>query len=233
MIDILRDLTPFPRAVVFDLDGTLVDSAPDIARALNAGFAPLGVPPFPAASVHGMIGGGAAVAVRRAAAAAAITLDETEEALVVARFFKTYAAASAEGNGLYPGASETLARLKAAGIGLALCTNKAERITRIALGALGIAHHFDMVVAARDDRPKKPDPAMVLAALGPLGVEPSHAVMVGDSAADVGAARAAGCRCVVVSYGYAPVPAAELGADRVIDALVELPAALIALAVAR
>ena len=230
----VRGLTPdnsmrWPRAIVFDLDGTLVDSAPDIAAAVNAGFGPLGVAPFPVEAVKGLIGGGAGVAIRRAAASLGLKLSDADEADILVRFMEAYGRESAKGRGLYPGAHELLGMLKAEGRGLALCTNKAETITRITLEALGIARYFTSVVAARDDLPKKPDPAMLLAALAPFKVQPADAVMIGDSHADIDGARAAGCRAIAVSYGYSATPAAKLGADAVVDRLADIPAALAAL----
>lgn len=219
----------WPRAIIFDLDGTLVDSAPDIAEAVNAGFGPLGVPPFPVDAVKGMIGGGAQVAISRAAKLAGLTLDQQTEAGVMARFLEAYARASAEGRGLFPSVHDVLSGLRNQGVGLALCTNKAEHITHITLEALGIAGYFTAVVAARNDLPKKPHPAMLLKALEPFRVAARDAVMVGDSHADVEGGRAAGCRVVAVSYGYSSIPAADLGADCVIDDLTELPTALVRL----
>ena len=219
----------WPRAVIFDLDGTLVDSAPDIAAAVNAGFGPLGLPPFPVAQVKAMIGGGASVAVRRAARSVGITLSAADEAAVLARFLETYARVSADGRGLYPGAHELLGALRGEGRGMALCTNKAEHITHITLEALGIAGYFSNVVAARDDVPKKPDPAMVLRALAPFGVKPEDAVMIGDSHADIEAARAGGVRSIAVSYGYSSTPIRQLGADHIVDSLAEIQHALAAM----
>lgn len=221
---------PWPKAVVFDLDGTLVDSAPDIARALTDGFRPLGIPPFPLADVRMMIGGGARVAIGRAASAAGKTLTPEQEAGVLARFMDTYAAASAEGKGIYPGAVELLSGLRSEGVPLGLVTNKAERITHIALEALGIAHYFGAVIGARDDRPKKPDPAPLLMALSMLGAGAADAVMIGDSGADIGAAKAAGARSIAVSYGYSRVAPADLGADILVDRLADVPAAITRLA---
>jgi phosphoglycolate phosphatase len=216
----------WPKAVIFDLDGTLVDSAPDIARALADGFGPLGVPPFPLAEVHGFIGGGAAVAIRRAAASVRLELTTEQEAGIHARFMQTYARVTAQGKGLYPGAHELLASLASLDVRLGLVTNKADPITRIALAALGIEGHFSAVVGARDGLPKKPDPTGLREALARLAVAPHEAVMVGDSASDVGAARGAGCRAIAVSYGYAHGAPAALGADLLVDRLADVPAAL-------
>lgn len=218
----------WPRAIVFDLDGTLVDSAPDIQLAINAAFEPLGVAPFDLTAVKSMIGGGARAAIGRAAGLAGLTLSaaETEEAL--ARFYPVYGEASSKGRGLYPGAEQLLSQLTDQGIPLGLCTNKAEPITAIALEALRIRRFFRTVIGARDDLPKKPDPTMLRAAFTPLatGIDPASVVMVGDTAADIGAARAAGCRSIAISHGYSRIPAAELGADLIVETLSEVPSAM-------
>ena len=218
--------TGWPHAIVFDLDGTLVDSAPDIQLAVNAAFARLGVAPWGLDAVKGLIGGGAPAAVARAAAMSGITLSAADEKQTLDRFYAVYSEASAAGRELYPGAHALLDLLAGREIPLGLCTNKAEPIALIALKALRIDRYFGAVVGARDDLPKKPDPAMVLAALGPLGVGPAHALMVGDTKADIGAAKAAGVRSVAISHGYSQVPVHSLGADAVIAALPELPAAI-------
>lgn len=223
-------MPPWPRALVFDLDGTLVDSAPDIQRALNEAFQPLGVAPFGLDQVKGLIGGGAPAAIARAARMADRQLTAAEEAEALARFYPVYAEASAEGRGLYPGAIELLEHLTGRGLPLGLCTNKAQHITEIALGALGIRRYFTAVVGARDDLPKKPDPAMLLRAMAPLGADPAASVMIGDTAADIGAARAAGCRSIAISHGYSRIPSEELGADAIVSGLAEVPAALSGLA---
>ncbi len=211
-----------PKAIVFDLDGTLVDSAPEIAAALNTAMAEIGQPPFPLTEVQTFIGGGAKVALQRALAARGTNIDEAVFDGMLASFYTVYAAVSEAGNGLYPGVRETLTALHTHGIPLGVCTNKAEHITAIALRALGIAHYFTAVVGARDDLPRKPAPDMLLAALRNLGVSPSEALVVGDSRSDVGAARAVGCPVIAVSYGYAHGPVADLAADRVIDLMPEL-----------
>lgn len=219
----------WPRAVIFDLDGTLVDSAPDIQEAIHTAFRPLGVEPFSLETVKGLIGGGAAAAVKRATVKLGLVLTPDEEAAVLKRFFIDYARVSAKGRGLYPGAHDLLDALRGKEIGLALCTNKAETITLITIEALGIAGYFGAVVAARDDLPKKPDPAMLLRALAPFDVAPADAIMIGDSHADIDAARAAGLRSIAVSYGYSATPAGALGANMVVDRLADVPAALAAI----
>jgi len=209
--------------VLFDLDGTLVDSAPDIARAVNEGFAGFGIPPFSVADVAGMIGGGASVAIRRAAERAGLGLSERDEQAVLERFLASYMHVSAEGNGLFPGAVRLLDGLRQRGIELGLVTNKAAAVTEVAVDALGIAGYFAVVLGASDRLAKKPAADMLLAALARMGVPPEEAIMVGDSPADHGAARAAGCRSVLVDFGYTSVPVHELGADAVISRLADLP----------
>ncbi|HRD74608.1 MAG TPA: HAD-IA family hydrolase [Hyphomicrobiaceae bacterium] len=218
---------PLPAAVIFDLDGTLVDSAADIADALNTGLAVIGVPPFPVEAVHGMIGGGGRVAIARALDAAGRTASEDELARIFSGFMARYRVVSSEGRGLYSGAHEVLGGLRTRGVKLALCTNKADDVARIALRALGIADYFHAAIGAMDGKPRKPEPGQIHWLLDELGVAARDAVLVGDSAADAGAARSAGLGgLILTSFGYSRVPVAELAADAVIDHLAELPRAL-------
>jgi len=217
------DLVKFkPKAIVFDLDGTLVDSAPEIRSALNAAVASIGIEPFPLSEVQGFVGGGAAVALRRALTQRGRDLDDQAFKNVLGVFYEVYAEVSKEGNGLYPGVVETLTTLRARGIPLGVCTNKAAHITAIALEALRIRALFSTVVGANDDIPRKPAPEMLLKALSGLGVTPAAGLVVGDSKSDVGSARAAGCPVIAVSYGYPHGPIASLGADAVIDRMPDL-----------
>lgn len=211
-----------PRAVVFDLDGTLVDSAPDITLALNAAFRQHGAA-FSICDVKSMIGKGADVTISRAMAAADIRETATLHRALYAAFMAAYREVSAAGRGLFPGAVDVLEGLRRDGFKLGLCTNKAQDVTDIAVSALGIGPLLDVIVGAVEDRPKKPHPAMLEKVLADLGAPVSRAVMVGDSAADVGVARAAGCPIVLVSFGYTSVPVAQLAGDAVVDHLSAIP----------
>jgi phosphoglycolate phosphatase len=216
----------WPRAVIFDLDGTLVDSAPDIADALNMAMQPLGAKPFAAADVIKLIGGGAMAAIDRAIIAASLDADQAMRRQILTTFIGHYKDVSARGRGLFPGAQELLGGLNEDGVACGICTNKAEDVADVALKALRIDHHFRSIVGASDRRPKKPDPAMLLANLAELGVSATDTVFVGDSPADHGVARAAGVPVILVDFGYTHTPVTELGADAVVSHLSEMRAAI-------
>ena len=219
----------WPKAVIFDLDGTLVDSAPDIAEALTFALTPMGAKPFLAADVVKLIGGGAMAAIDKALALASLEADPVQRRQIFDTFMVAYKDVSARGNGLFDGAHELLSGLNASGVGCAICTNKAEDVAAIALKALGIAHHFKSVVGASDRLPRKPDPAMLRANLNELGIWADEAVFIGDSPADHGIARAAGVPVILVDFGYTHTPVRDLGADAVVSHLSEIPAAVRAL----
>ena len=216
----------WPGAVVFDLDGTLIDSAGDIADALNTALRQSGLEPFSDAEVRLMVGGGARVLVERVLNVRELSGDAALAQRLYANFMEVYQTASVARTTVYDNGRELLGELRRQGIKLAICTNKPAGITEDVLAKLDLRGSFEVVVGGTDSRPKKPHPAMLLAALSALGVDPDHAVMIGDSAADVGAARAANVPVVVVSHGYSPTPANELGADLVIGSLADVPAAL-------
>lgn len=214
-------------AVVFDLDGTLIDSAPEIAGALNALLGELGLPALAPERVRDMIGDGSAVLVARGLeAAAGAPAQPSDHAAALSRFLEIYEGWPADPAQVYPGVPETLDRLLAAGLRLGLCTNKPGRVTRAVLAALGLAPRF-AAVAGGDSLPfRKPDPRHLAHVLDALGAAPARAAMVGDNAHDVAAARGLGVAAVAVSYGYPRMPVGALGADAVVDRFADLPDAL-------
>lgn len=213
-------------ALVFDLDGTLVDSAPDLTRAVNVLLAEQGRPPVTQAQVRNFVGDGAAILVQRTFAATGPELDPEALTPAVQRFLQIYEGLPVDPACLYPGVAETLAALHRQGCRLGLCTNKPERITLDILVRLGLRPLFG-AVAGGDTLPvRKPDGRHLAWVVEQLGVPLDRAVMVGDNRNDVLAARSAGIPVIAVSYGYPRMPVAELGADRIIDRMDELPHAL-------
>lgn len=212
------------RAILFDLDGTLVDSVPDLAAALAIVLAERGRPPLGIAAVTAMVGDGAAKLVERALAAS----GEGEAPLGPAldRFLALYEANATRLTRLYDGVPEVLGALADAGWRLALCTNKPERATRAVLGALGLASHFAVVLGGDSQPTRKPDPGPLLAALDRLGVAPSRAAMVGDHANDILAARRAGTASIFARYGYGAATLGSLLPDAAIDRFPQLFSAL-------
>jgi phosphoglycolate phosphatase len=192
-----------PRAVLFDLDGTLLDSAPDLAAAANAMLAELGMAPRDPAVVATYIGKGIPRLVERALTG---SLDAAADPALLARALPVYehhyAAESGRRSVPFPGVVEGLRALHAADLPLACITNKAQRFTFDLLQRTGLDGFFDAVVCGDTVANKKPDPMPVLHACERLGVRPQDALMIGDSANDVQSARAAGCPVWCVPYGY-------------------------------
>jgi len=186
------------RAVLIDLDGTLLDTAPDIAAAANAMLADLGLDAIPVAMASGFIGQGVQAFVARTLAAAGREPDGSELE-IFARYHERTGGRLAKA---YPGVREGLEAMKTAGLALACVTNKLARFTVPLLDATGLAPYFDAVVSGDSVGRRKPDPEPILHACRLLGVESAEAVMVGDSANDSIAARAAGCAFLLVPYGY-------------------------------
>jgi phosphoglycolate phosphatase len=223
--------------LVCDLDGTLVDSLPDLAAAVGELLEAEGRPGLSHEAVAAMVGDGVPKLIERALAATGGVPAEAGLAAMVARYMPIYEARLTELTRPYPGAIETLKALKAAGWRLAVCTNKPEAPSRAILAGLGFDGLFEAVSGGDSLAVKKPDPGHILGLLAGLGVAsgvtpgvaPGAAVMLGDSANDVQAAQAAGLPAIAIAHGYGGTPARELGADRVIESFAELPAALEAL----
>jgi phosphoglycolate phosphatase len=209
--------------VVFDLDGTLIDSAGDLAASVNAALQRLAPqsPAVPLEQVRAFIGDGAAMLVARTLAAAGVSVAP-EAALPV--FLECYEARLLDTTVLYPGVRESLDALRDRT--LAVLTNKPGRMSRRILDGLGVAGRFARICGAGDVPAKKPDPAGLRMLLDEAGVRPSSAVLVGDSAIDVRTGRAAGVRTVGVTYGLDPESLRAVPPDLMIHDLRELPARL-------
>ena len=208
--------------IVFDLDGTLVDTAPDLVGALNVLLAREGLPTLPLAEVRVMIGQGARALITRGFAAAGAPLDEARLSALFGDFIVHYRAHIADESRPFPGIVDALDVLAGAGAGLAVCTNKPTDLSLALLDALGMTGRFAAVVGPDAAPAPKPDPRHLQTAIAAVGGSDDFALMVGDSASDIGAARAANVRSVVVSFGYTEIPAADLGADHLIDHFDEL-----------
>jgi phosphoglycolate phosphatase len=215
-----------PRAVIFDLDGTLVDTAPDLHRILEQVLAELDLPAPPIGSLRTMVGDGARVLIVRALAEAGVELGPAQVDRLYDRFLALYSAEPCRASRAFEHARDVLAGLAAEGWRLGVCTNKPQGPTEGLLAALGLAPCFGAVLGGDVVASRKPHPDHLRAVIAALGGRPESTVMVGDSRNDLLAARALGIPCVLVSFGYTAVPAYELGADRVIDSFADLAAAL-------
>lgn len=204
------------RAAIFDLDGTLADSAPDIARALNAALIEAGHAPFDRRAVTAMVGAGAKTLVERALLAQGAVADTALINRIHARFVIHYHAHPCIETRLYPGALAALEQLAAEGWQLGICTNKPQALADLVVDALGLRALFGSVVGGREGVPLKPAAGMVRLVLADLDASVQRSVIIGDSAADVGAAKAAGMPVIILAHGYNDGPAEALGADGVL-----------------
>jgi len=217
--------------VLFDLDGTLLDTAADIALALNRATAEYGWGPLSENDVRRMVGRGSPILIERAAAALGHAPDAATLSALVERFFHHYGALQEFDEYAarpYPGAAQSLHRLHEAGLRTAVVTNKQQRFAEGLLKRLHLSGDIDLVVGGDACERRKPDPQPLLFACRSLRVPASQALMVGDSINDVQAARAAGMPIVCVPYGYNEGRDPQsLECDALIDTLAELPALLL------
>lgn len=212
-----------PALVMFDLDGTLLDSAPDLAAAVDAMLDRLGRPPAGLAKVRLWIGNGARVLVRRALAddMQHDAVDDAPADRALALFMELYGGSHALTR-VYPGVLDSLALLRTMGVRLAVITNKPERFVAPLLADMGLGE-FDWIVGGDTLPQQKPDPAGLLHVMRQAGVSAAQALFIGDSRNDIRAARAAGVGCVALSYGYNHgEPIASEQPDLVVDDLREL-----------
>lgn len=212
--------------IVFDLDGTLVDTAPDLIHATNHTMRLCGLPPVAAAELRPWIGFGARRMIVEALRYSGHERTDDEIDDLLAEFLTHYSANIAAASQPFDGAREVLKRLRSAGARLAVCTNKREALSRQLLTELDLLDLFD-ALAGRDTFPVcKPDPEHLFGSIRLANGHPARAIMVGDSPTDIATARAAGIRVVAVSFGYTDVPAEHLGADVLIDHYTQLEQAL-------
>jgi phosphoglycolate phosphatase len=190
------------KAVLLDLDGTLLDTAPDLAAAANAMLAEQGLAPLPAGVIRGFIGRGIAHLVERCLQSAGEYLACARLEPALRSFGAHYRRLNGRESRPFPGVPQALARLRAASLRLACVTNKAQAFTTPLLAKTGLAPYFDAVVTADQAGARKPHPAPFLHACKALAVAPAEATVIGDSANDAEGARAAGCRVLLVTYGY-------------------------------
>ena len=219
--------------IVFDLDGTLIDTAPDLIDTLNLVLAREGLPRMPFEAARRLIGGGARALIERALAAEGRPATKPDMDRLFAGFIEHYSAHIADRSRPYPHVETTLDRLAAQGHRLAVCTNKLERLSRRLLTALNLTERFATVCGQDTFGVMKPDPDAFRQTGRRAGGEPTTAVMVGDSGTDVRTARAANVPVIGVDFGYTDVPIATLQPDRIISSYGELPEAIAAVTASR
>jgi phosphoglycolate phosphatase len=214
------------RMVVFDLDGTLVDTAPDLISALNFVLGREGLPPVPLHSARTMIGAGARKLIERGLELEGRNMSVADVDRLTGDFIAYYAAHIADASRPFDGLESALDDLAGRGYRFAVCTNKLEWLSKRLLDQLGLSSRFAAICGADTFGISKPDPAILQQTVARAGGELSQAVMVGDAGPDIGVARRAGVPVIGVEFGYTDVPIADLKPDRLIGHMRDLPAAV-------
>jgi phosphoglycolate phosphatase len=202
---------------VFDLDGTLVDTAPDLVGALNVVLALEDVPPVTTGELRHMVGHGARALIQRGLQSRGRAVSKARFEDLVRAFLGHYELHIADESGLYPDVEAVLDDLARAGHRLAVCTNKPEKLSLLLLEKLGLLPRFAAVCGADTFPVRKPDPAHLTGTIERAGGDVGYAVMIGDSRTDRETARNAGIPCILLDYGYSDVPAAELDPEALIS----------------
>jgi len=210
-------------ALVFDLDGTLVDTAPDLLAALNHALAKEGRPPVAPTNLRELVGRGARVLISEAVKMAVGPVEPDMADRMLDNFLAYYQAHLADHSKPYPGVEDTLDRLRSAGARMGVLTNKPHELSLLLLAKLRLDTYFVTIFGAGREAYMKPDPRIFHDVVREVGGPGKGALMIGDSSTDVETARAAGAPVIVVSFGYTPVPARELGADAVVDDFSQIP----------
>ena len=219
---------PYPPqpVVVFDLDGTLVDSAPDLVDALNVILARDGIAPLPLERARKLVGRGGRILIRLGYEAQNAAISDARIEELFPAYLAEYEKHLADRTLPYPGVLDALDRLSTGGHILAVCTNKYEKPAKMLLGALKMTDRFAAIVGADTFSVSKPNGAVLHRTIERAGGDPKRAIMVGDTVTDVSAARNAGLPIVCVDFGYAPESMTELQPDRVISHFDELGGAI-------
>src|SRR3954463_9309858 len=215
-----------PPTVVFDLDGTLVDTAPDLINALNFVLVREGLAEVPLDSARTMIGAGARKLIERGLELDGRQAGQADIIRLTSDFIDYYAAHIADESRPFEGLEDALDDLAALGYRFAVCTNKLEWLSKLLLEQLGLSARFSAICGADTFGVSKPDPAILRQTIIRAGGDLASAVMVGDAGPDVGVARRAGIPVIGVEFGYTDVPIADLKPDRLIGHFRDLPAAV-------
>jgi phosphoglycolate phosphatase len=209
------------KLLIFDLDGTLIDSKLDLAHAVNATRRHLGMSDLPHELVYSYVGNGAPVLMRRAIGPDA---DEEMVTQALAFFLAYYADHMLDYTTVYPGVTETLDALLASGKQMAVLTNKPVRMSKAIVGGLGLSKHFFQIYGGNSFEQKKPHPIGIETLMSEAGADAAHAIMIGDSAVDIQTARNAGIKACGVTYGFQPETLTTPRPDFLIDRFEDLPA---------
>lgn len=215
--------------IVFDLDGTLVETAPDLVDTLNFVFEREGIPPVPFDEARTFVGHGARAMITRGLDAEGRTVTPQLLDKLFNEFIDYYTAHVADRSYPFPGVIEALGALSKRGHRLAVCTNKFEKQSRLLLDALDMSNRFAAVVGQDTFKIAKPDPEVLRRTILAAGGDPAHAIMVGDSETDILTARAAELPVVAVDFGYSPAPVSEYSPDRLISHFAQLSEAIASL----
>jgi phosphoglycolate phosphatase len=216
--------------IVFDLDGTLIDTAPDLVDTLNVVFAREGLAPVPYETARNFIGGGARAMIARSMEVEGRELPPAKLEQMFADFIAHYGEHVADRSRPFPGLIDALDELAAGGHRFAVCTNKLERLSLLLLDALALSRRFAAICGQDTFGIQKPDPEVLRRTIHAAGGNPQRAIMIGDSGTDIRTARAAGVPVIAVDFGYSEQPVAELKPDRIISHFAQLPAAVAAVA---
>lgn len=227
----MKDLTGW--TIAFDLDGTLVETAPDLIGTLNRLLALRNLPPLPISAARHLVGHGAVALLKDGFREAGADWDEAEQPALLAAFLEDYLVHICDHSHVYPGVEAALDRLAARGAVLCVATNKPTHLSLALFGKLGLTARFAAICGADAVSARKPDAAHIRETVLKAGGDPGRTIMVGDSITDVRAARATGVPVIVTTFGYTEIPVRDLGGDVLIDGFGELEAAVDGIVAAR